>query len=108
MFIQENRDDEVVKPDIKKLEKLQETLYEKFKVDNAVVEEIIFRRESKNLPVSSKISKKELIELETYRFLNKYGYENIQNRTEEKKYYDTTANEIARIIDYINTSGIIK
>ena len=32
----------------------------------------------------------------------------MENKTEEKKYYDTTANEITRIIEYINTSGILK
>ena len=79
-----------------------------YKVDNAVVEEIIFRKESKNLPIETKVTKKDLIEIETYRFLNKYGYDNMENKTEEKKYYDTTANEITRIIEYINTSGILK
>ena len=79
-----------------------------FNIDDAVIEEIIFRKESKNLPVDSKVTKKDLIEIETYRFLNKYGYDNMQNKTEEKKYYDTTANEIGRILEYINTSGILK
>ncbi|MGN1298530.1 MAG: hypothetical protein ACI4UE_00885 [Candidatus Scatovivens sp.] len=108
MFIHENKDDELIVEDVNKLVELEDALRRNFSIDDAVVEEIIFRKESKNLPIDTKISKKDLIEIETYRFLNKYGYDNMQNKSEEKKYYDTTANEIGRIAEYINTSGILK
>ena len=108
MFISENEADELIAEDVNKLRRLDKGLRRNFNIDDAVIEEIIFRKESKNLPVDTKITKKDLIEIETYRFLNKYGYDNMQNKTEEKKYYDTTANEIGRILEYINTSGILK
>ena len=108
MFIRDNEEDELIEKDVIRLMKLEDNLRKNYKVDNAVVEEIIFRKESKNLPLDTKVTKKDLIEIETYRFLNKYGYDNMENKTEEKKYYDTTANEITRIIEYINTSGILK
>lgn len=108
MFIKENEKDELVSNDVVELKKLKDVLKKNFKIDDVLVEEIIYRKESKNMPIGAKVSRKELIEIETYRFLNKYGYDNMQNKTEEKKYYDTTSNEISRIIDYINTSGILK
>ena len=41
-------------------------------------------------------------------FLNKYGYDlNGKTYTEEPKYQDTMANEIARIIEYINSAKIL-
>ncbi len=55
---------------------------------------------------SKKISKKELIEIDTYRFLNKYGYDK-SNDIKEPEYQDTLANEIKRIVDYIKTSGVL-
>ena len=108
MFVRDNEEDELIEEDVYKLQKLEKNLRNTYKVDNAVVEEIISKKESKNLPVDTKVTKKDLIEIETYRFLNKYGYDNMENKTEEKKYHDTTANEITRIIEYINTSGILK
>ena len=108
MFIYDNEEDDLIESDILKLRKLEKGLRKNFKIDDAIVEEVIFRKESKNLPLDTRVSKKELIEIETYRFLNKYGYDNMQNKTEEKKYYDTTASEISRIIDYINLSGILE
>ena len=72
------------------------------------VEDIIHEKENKNLPISRKLSKKELIEIETYRFLNKYGYDKADEYIKEDAVYrDSTANEIARIIEYINTSKVI-
>lgn len=108
MFINENEDDELIEEELIKLQELEKGLRRNFNIDDVVVEEIIFRKESKNLPLDTKVTKKDLIEIETYRFLNKYGYDNMQNKTEEKKYYDTTANEIVRILEYINTSGILE
>lgn len=107
MFIEENKEDELVFEELYKIRALEDGLRKNFQIDDAIVGEIIFRKESKNLPLDTKVTKKDLIEIETYRFLNKYGYDNMQNKTEEKKYYDTTANEIGRISEYINTSGIL-
>ena len=43
-----------------------------------------------------------------YSFCNKYGYDRSDEYAKEDAVYiDTTANEIARIIEYINTSKII-
>ena len=52
------------------------------------------------------MSKKELIEIDTYRFLHRYGYDQ-SNDVKDPEYQDTMANEIKRIIDYVKTSGII-
>lgn len=46
-----------------------------------------------------------MIEIETYRFLNKYGYD-MELKSNEPKYQDTMANEILRIVEYINSSKI--
>lgn len=48
-----------------------------------------------------------MLEIETYRFLNKYEYD-IEKNEEDPKYQDTMANEIYRIIEYINSIKIKK
>ena len=58
------------------LENMENELRRNFIISDSKVQEIIDQRENKNLPVEVKrISKRELIEIETYRFLNKYGYD---------------------------------
>ena len=109
MFIRDNEDDELVMDDVDDLRELEREIAKNFIIIDSKVEDIIAEKESKNLPVNGKITKKELIEIETYRFLNKYGYDIAEKQEpEEVKYTDTTANEIARIIDYINTSKILE
>ena len=109
MFIKDNEDDELVIDDVESLKEFENEISKNFVIVNSKVEDIIAKRESKNLPVSSRISKKELIEIETYRFLNKYGYDIAEiQEDEETKYIDTTSNEISRIIEYINTSKILQ
>ena len=109
MFISDNEDDELITEDVESLKEFEREISKNFVIVDSKVEEIIAERESKNLPVSSKITKKELIEIETYRFLNKYGYDIAEEQEpEEVKYVDTTSNEISRIIDYINTSKILE
>ena len=109
MFISDNEDDELITDDVESLKEFEREISKNFVIVDSKVEEIIAERESKNLPVSSKITKKELIEIETYRFLNKYGYDIAEEQEpEEVKYVDTTSNEISRIIDYINTSKILE
>ena len=49
----------------------------------------------------------EIIEIETYRFLKKYGYDRPRIARDEPKYQDTMASEITRIVEYINSAGII-
>ena len=108
MFINENEDDALVQDDIADLEALEKELAKSFVIIESKVQDIINEKENKNLPVSSRITKKELIEIETYRFLNKYGYDRSDEYLkDEAVYVDTTASEIARIIEYINTSKII-
>lgn len=108
MFVRDNEDDDLVKDDVKALKDMDKEICKNFVIIDSKVEDIIDEKENKNLPVDNKLSKKELIEIETYRFLNKYGYDiDEKNEPEEVKYTDTTASEISRIIDYINTSKVL-
>lgn len=108
MFIRDNEDDELVFEDVQALRDLEKEICNNFIIIDSKVEDIIDEKERKNLPVDSKISKRELIEIETYRFLNKYGYDiSEEQEPEEAKYVDTTSNEISRIIDYINSSNVL-
>jgi hypothetical protein len=107
MFKKDNEEDELVEEDVKKLVELGQEIRRNFVVSDAKVDEIIDKKEARNLPVEyEKISKKELIEIETYRFLNKYGYD-IELGKSEPPYQDTMANEIYRIIEYIDSSKIL-
>ena len=109
MFIRDNEDDELVADDVEDLRCLEQEILKNFIIIDSKVEDIIAEKENRNLPVDSKITRKELIEIETYRFLNKYGYDIAEKQEpEEIKYTDTTSNEISRIIDYINTSKILE
>ena len=107
MFIKENEDDELVYEDISVLKKIETVLKKNFVIIDSKVISIIDQKTGKNLPLASgKISKKELIEIDTYRFLNRYGYDK-SNDIKEPEYQDTMANEIKRIVDYIKSSGIL-
>jgi hypothetical protein len=106
MFVDENEDDELVEDDVMELKALAEELRRNYVILESKVQSIIEKKEGKNLPLDNKkISKSEIIEIETYRFLNKYGYD-IEDSVKEPKYQDTMANEIARIVEYINSSKI--
>ncbi len=109
MFIDENEDDELVVDDVTDLKALEEELRRNFIILDSKVQSIIDEKIGRNLPLDrSKLSKAEVIEVETYRFLNKYGYDKASdNEKEEPKYQDTMASEISRIIEYINSSGIL-
>ncbi len=108
MFIKDNEDDELVAEDILVLKDIENEIKKNFVIIESKVNDIIEEKEDKNLPIGTKLSKRELIEIETYRFLNKYGYD-IGDKVEPKEpvYVDTTAKEIARISEYINTSDIL-
>lgn len=108
MFIKDNEDDELVAEDILVLKDIENEIKKNFVIIESKVNDIIEEKEEKNLPIGSRLSKRELIEIETYRFLNKYGYD-IGDKVEPKEpvYIDTTAKEIARISEYINTSNIL-
>lgn len=106
MFIEENEDDELIEDDVMDLKAMAEELKRNYIILDSKVDSIIFQKEGKNLPVDDKrISKREMLEIETYRFLNKYGYD-IGYEPEEPKYQDTVASEICRIIEYVNSSEI--
>jgi len=108
MFIEENEDDELVESDVAELKKLAEELRRNYIVLESKVQSIVEEKEGSNLPLDDrKITKQEMLEIETYRFLNKYGYDLSNNDREEPKYQDTMASEIARIIEYINSSRIL-
>ena len=108
MFLNDNEDDELVEEDYYILKNMEDELRRNFIISDSKVQEIIEAKESKNLPVEvKKISKRELIEIETYRFLSKYGFDK-RNDEYEPEYQDTCQNEIARIVDYINSSGVLE
>ena len=61
-----------------------------------------------NLPLDDKkISKEEKAEINNFRFLRKYGYDENNNKEEDLKYHDTSASELSRIVSFINTAKII-
>ena len=104
MFLEDNEDDELIEEDFYILKNMEDELRRNFIISDSKVREIIEAKENKNLPVEvKKISKRELIEIETYRFLSKYGYDR-RNDENEPEYKDTCQNEIARIVDYINSA----
>ncbi len=107
MFIKENKDDELVLEDVSLLRKIKDTLKKNFVILDSKVISIMDQKTGKNLPVASKkVSKKELIEIDTYRFLNRYGYDKSYDK-KEPDYPDTMASEIKRIIDYIKSSDVL-
>ena len=106
MFITENEDDELVENDVLDLKAIGDELKRNFVVLETKVQTVVFEKEGRNLPLDPrKMSRMEIIEVETYRFLKKYGYDGSQIK-DEPKYQDTMANEIARIVEYINSSGV--
>ena len=109
MFVKENEDDELVFDDVTDLKAMSEELRRNFIILESKVQSIVEKKEGKNLLLDNKkITRKEIIEIETYRFLNKYGYDISKKENEsEPKYQDTMANEIARIVEYINSAKIL-
>lgn len=106
MFIEDNEDDELVEDDVLDLKELAEELRRNYIISESKVHNIAQMKSGKQLPVNSKkVSRYELIEIETYRFLNKYGYD-MELRNNEPKYQDTMASEMLRIVEYINSSKI--
>lgn len=109
MFILENEDDELIEDDVNELKNIADELRKNFIILESKVQNIIEDKEGKNLPLENKkISKMDRIEIETYRFLNKYGYDLASKATkEEPKYQDTMASEISRVVEYINSAKIL-
>ena len=110
MFYRENNDDDLVEDTVNKVSELEAELKRNFVINDTRVETIIYAKEGKELPVDSnkKISKMEQLEIDTYQFLEKYEYSFKEDIAKEEKYQDTLANEIATIVEYINTSNILK
>lgn len=107
MFLNDNEDDELVEEDMYILENMENELRRNFIISDSKVQEIIEQRENRNLPVEVKrITKRELIEIETYRFLNKYGYDKSEDK-EPAEYVDTMQSEISKIVEYIRTTKIL-
>ena len=69
--------------------------------------DIILAKYDREEEEDSKEDEEELIEIETYRFLKKYGYDKVEKMGEQLDYQDTTAKEIGRIIEYVQTSEIL-
>ncbi len=108
MFVAENEDDELVENDVLDLKSIEEELKRNYVVLQSKVDSIVEEKEGRNLPIKDRrISKREIIEIETYRFLNKYGYDgNYLYGEQEPTYQDTMVSEINRIIEYVNSSDI--
>lgn len=107
MFIRENDDDELVEDYVKRLMVIEEELKQNFIILEEKVKDIINEREGRNLPIDEHITREELAELDTYRFLKKYRYDEKEDTSLQIEYQDTTANELFTIIDYIKTSKIL-
>jgi len=108
MFIKENENDDLVVEDVSLLRRMKEILKKNFVIIDSKVVSIINQKSGKNLPLQTKkINKKEIIEIDTYRFLNRYGYDKSID-TNEPEYQDTVATEIKQIIDYIKSSEILE
>ena len=107
MFIEDNDDDELIQGDVSELKAMADELRRNFVILETKVQSIVYDRNGRDLPVASKrLSRMETIEIETYRFLKKYGYDVAGYRRDEPKYQDTMANEIARIVEYVNSASI--
>ena len=108
MFVDENENDDLVSDDVTDLKAMAEELRRNYIILESKVQNIVEEKEGKNLPLDEKrISKMETVEIETYRFLKKYGYDNASFIQEDPEYQDTTANEIERINEYIKSSEMI-
>ena len=110
MFIEDNFDDELVEDEVVTLESFENELKRNFIVSDSKVMEIVNEREGRNLPLDGKkrLTKRDQIEIDTYRFLNKYGYDVLNDDSEnEPEYQDTIGREINRITDYIDSSMIM-
>lgn len=107
MFVNDNEDDELVEDDVNELKSLAGELRRNYIILESKVQSIIEDKEGNNLPYDRRVTKTEIIELETHKFLRKYGYDTPQRNNEEPKYQDTMVSEIGRIIEYINSSNII-
>ena len=109
MFIDENYDDELVEDDVASLKNIADELRKNYVIIDSKVQNIIDEKEGKNKLLDNRLTKKEMIEVETYRFLNKYGYDNnmFLSSTNDIEYQDTVSNEISRVIEYINSSNIL-
>ncbi len=104
MFKEENQDneDEEIQRIIEKLELVESTIDYNFSVNIDKVAEIILEKSYRSLPISKEYREmKELqkIEYETDAFLKQYNYDTITDSV-NKKYPDTVAKEIKKVIDY--------
>ena len=110
MFARENDDDDLVEDTVEEVKKIDDELKRNFVINDTRVETIIFAKEGKDMPVDNnkKLSKMEQLEIDTYQFLNKYEYDFKDDIAKDEKYQDTLANEIAMIVDYINSSNVLK
>ena len=107
MFVNENEDDELVQNEVTELKSIAAELRKNYVIVEPKIEAIIQKREGRNLPMDKKMKKVDIIEAETFKFLRKYNYDIADSGEAEPDYQDTVANEIARIVDYINTSKVI-
>ncbi len=104
MFKEENKEneDEYIEKIINKLTIVEETIEINFSVDVDKVAELILSKSYNKNPIGKKaktMRELEKIEYATDAFLKQYGYDTI-NDAASKKYPDTVAKEIKKIIDY--------
>ncbi len=107
IYIDENKDKEVIAKDIHRLKILRNNIGEIFKLQEASIERIIENRLKNNLPIEinkKKVSKQEKIKLDTENFLAKNGYiENEDVVLDELlgQSQAMLANETKRLLSYI-------
>ncbi len=104
MFKEENsrNEDEKIQKTIQKLTIVENTIESNFNVDIDKVAEIMLEKSYDKLPLNKKsrnMKELEKIEYVTDGFLKQYSYDTIED-TISKKYPDTVAKEIKKIIDY--------
>lgn len=107
MFLEDNKKNlDLLEDEINDIQRINSELHENFVIKEEKVKSIVNEKENKLLPVDTKkISKREQLEIESYRFLSKNGYDILEEQKEENgTYADTMANEIRRITDYIDVS----
>lgn len=107
MFLEDNSGDfELLQDEINELKRIKDELYKNFEIKEERIEKILEEKQNKLLPVDTKkISKQEELEIESYRFLSRNGYDKIEkSKKEDSKYSNTMAHEIKRITDYIDAS----
>ena len=108
IYIEDNKDKEVISKDIHRLKTLRNNIGEIFKLQEENIEKIIQNRLKNNLPIEidkKKLSKEEKIKQDTEIFLSKNGYITKYEDSIDDILYQSQAmlaNETKRLLTYID------